>query len=213
MSFQRKEVMTLSEELDSKSAPKIKKAATKIFKQKLLGYEEHLLTALKILIEKPRSWQAQSELIKALGVTGGEQSVTYLKALLGKEFEATILYKDLGFAICLLNDISHNHLEFVWECLDSKNQLLVSGICAAILYSGFVPENDEILRIVKSIEDIDDNEGQVITPRSYIAAACYKWPSEVTHELLCKCTQSSWSTLVEIANDSLAGKQSKYILI
>lgn len=46
------------EELESKSAPKIKKAAEKIAKQRIDGYEDLLLAVLKILIEKPKSWQA-----------------------------------------------------------------------------------------------------------------------------------------------------------
>jgi hypothetical protein len=202
----------LKDDFESMSAPKIKKAASRVFKKKLAGYEEQLLSSLVYLIEKPKSWQAQSEVIKAIGVTGSEKSLPYLKALASHQFESTVLYRDLGFSICLLNDISNQHLEYAISNIDSSNDLLLSGICAAILYSGFIPCKKDIEIIISSVENRDSNEGQTITPRCYIAAACYPWPSALIDGFLHKCAESSWPDLVEIANDSLAGKKSRYVL-
>lgn len=205
--------MELKKELESKSAPKIKKAASNIYKQKLGGYEEQLLAALEFVIQKPKSWQAQSEVIKAIGVTGSEKSLPYLKELVAQEIEATLLYRDLGFSICLLEDISSKKLEYAISTLNTSNDLLLSGVCAAILFSGFIPNEKVINQIISAVEDRDCNEGQVITPRCYIAAACYSWPPELIKSFLHKCSQSSWSVLVEIANDSFAGKKSSYVLV
>lgn len=205
--------MEFKEDLESKSAPKIKKAATKISKGKIEGYEALLLSSLKILIQKPKSWQAQSEVIKAIGITGTEESLPYLKELSKLKFDSTLLYRDLGFSICLLEDISSGKLNYTVSILDSSNELLLSGACAAILYSNYTPSSEEILRIIDSVAERDRNEGQVITPRCYIAAACYSWPAELTTSFLQKCASSSWSGLVQIANDSLVGEKSKYVLI
>jgi len=209
----RIEAMEFREELESKSAPKIKKAAAKISKGKIEGYEFILLSSLKILIQKPKSWQAQSEVIKAIGITGTEKSLPYLKELSKQEFESTLLYRDLGFSICLLEDMSGDQLNYAASILDTSNDLLVSGVCAAILFSGYTPSSENIVKIIESVVDRDQNEGQLITPRCYIAAACYSWPAELTTNFLQKCASSSWSVLAEIANDSLAGKKSKYVLI
>ncbi len=205
--------MELIKEFESKSAPKIKKAASKIFKQKLAGYEEYLLSALTELIEKPKSWKVQSEIIRALGVSGGEKSLSYLKQIVSREYEASVLYRDLAFSICLLNDISKSELDYAIDCVNSSNEFLLSGVCAAILYSGYLPKESEITKIISAVENIDENEGQTITPRTYIAAACYTWPPNLTKEFLQKCIKSSWVGLVEIATDSLAGKRTKYVLI
>ncbi len=205
--------MELKEEIASKSTPKIKKAASKIFNLKFHGYEEDLLSSLKLLIKNPKSWQTQSEIIKALGVTGSEKALTYLKELVSHDFISTILYRDLGFSICLLNDIPNNHLEYTITKLNSDNDLLLSGICAAILYSEFIPSEKDIKQIIVSVENRDSNEGNVLTPRCYIAAACYSWPSPLTGNFLDKCTTSTWQGLVEIAHSSLRGKKSKYVLI
>ena len=205
--------MKLEEELESKSAPRIKKAAAKISEGKIDGYESILLSCLKLLIEKPKSWQAQSEVIKAIGITGTEKSLPYLKQLSKQKFESTLLYRDLGFSICLLEDISSGQLNYTAGVLDTSNDILLSGVCAAMLFSDYTPSSEDIVKIIGSVVDRDQNEGQIITPRCYIAAACYSWPAELTTSFLQKCANSSWSGLVEIANDSLAGKKSKYVLI
>lgn len=209
----RIEAMEFEEELESKSAPRIKKAAAKISKGRVDGHESLLLSSLKYLIEKPKSWQAQSEVIKAIGITGTEKSLPYLKELSKKEFESTVLYRDLGFSICLIEDISGGKLNYTASILDTSNDLLLSGACAAILFSGYTPSSEDIVKIIDTVAERDQNEGKVITPRCYIAAACYSWPAEITESFLQKCASSSWSGLVEIANDSLAGKKSKYVLI
>jgi hypothetical protein len=130
----------LKTELNSKSVPKIKKSATKIAKQQISGFEDDLIISLEFLMQKPKSWSAQVEVIKAIGITGTKKSVPYLMSL-------------------------------------------------------------------------SENEGNVITPRCYIAAACYTWPSELTKEFLAVCKESPWDGLVEIATDSFIGKKTKYVLV
>lgn len=205
--------MDIQEELESRSAPKIKKAAKTIAKQRIEGYDPLMLAALKSLIKKPKSWQAQSQLIRALGMTGSDDSVPYLKELAELRFEATVLYRDLGFAICRLNDLMHNKLEFIKSILTSPNESLIAGACSALLYEEIVPCENDMVEIMDAIKFIDSNEGQIITPRCYIAALAYLWPVETTHSFLALCAQSSWNGLVEIASSSLKGEKTKYILV
>lgn len=205
--------MEFKSELESKSAAKIKKAALKISKANLEGYEELLLSALDVLLLKPKSWKAQSEVIRALGITGSKNSLAYLKSLTLKEFEATILYSDLSFSICMLQDIKNENFEYLESILDTENNSLLSGACSAILFSGIVPDKHTIQSLLSSIVDRAENEGQVLSPRCYISAACYSWPQELTKNFLQVCSKSSWDGLVEISNDSMAGKKTKYVLV
>jgi hypothetical protein len=205
--------MEFKVELETKSAPKIKKAAQKISKSKIVEYEDLLLSALEFLVLKPKSWKAQSEVIRAIGITGSNKSLSYLKELVLRDFDATILYRDLGFSICMLEDIENKSFEYLESILETTNVSLLSGACSSILLSGILPSESTIKSILNSVVEHDKNEGQVITPRCYIAAACYSWPRELTEVFLQRCTKSSWSGLVEIANDSLASKKTKYILV
>ena len=100
--------MEITEELQSGSSPRIRKAAEKISKQLITGHSNDLIKSLKEQIKPPRSWQTQSAIIRALGKTDCREAIPYLKELAGLEFESTVLYKDLGFSICLLEKISSN---------------------------------------------------------------------------------------------------------
>ena len=205
--------MEFKEELKSKSPPRIKKAAQKIAKSKFGGYEQLLLDALKCLVERPNSWQAQSEVIRALGFVGSSLSLEYLRELESKSHDATVLYKDIGFAICMINDVSNDSFLYILSILDTENDLLLSGACAAILTSGMVPDEKTINMLLSSVIKRDSDEGKVITPRCYIAAACYNWPQALTKGFLLACTESKWGGLIEIAESSLAGKKTKYVLV
>ncbi len=205
--------MEFREELESKSAPRIKKAASKIAKHEIAGYEDLLLSALKLLIEKPKSWQAQSQLIRAIGITGSDQSIPYLKELATLNFDSTVLYRDLGFAICRLNDLVHGKLEYLKSTFLSQNDLLISGSCSALLYEKVIPSESDMVEIMNAIVSIDNNEGKVITPRCYIAALAHLWPVSVTRPFLENCMQSEWTGLVEMAMSSLKGEKPYYVLV
>lgn len=205
--------MEFKEELESKSVPRIKKAAEKIAKQKIAGYEALLLNALTLIIENPKSWQAQSHLIRAIGITGSDYSVPYLRELSSKEFGSTILYRDLGFAICRLSDLLHHKLDYLKSILFSHNVLLVSGSCSALLYEKIIPSENDMTEIMNAIVFVDSNESQIITPRCYIAALAYLWPASVTRPFLEKCAKSNWNGLVEIAASSLKCEKPKYVLV
>jgi len=203
----------LKTELNSKSIPKIKKSASQIAKKEILGFEKELISALEFLMQKPKSWQAQSEVIKAIGITGSSDSVPYLSDLNLQKYDASIIYRDLAFSICMLKDIKRNELNYFNSILNTSNNMSISGACSALLYSGFIPKNEDIINILNIIAVFTEDEGQVITPRCYIAAACYSWPQELTKEFLSNCKNSPWSGLVDIAKDSSLGKKTKYILV
>jgi hypothetical protein len=205
--------MDLLVELRSKSAPRIKKAAARIAKQKLAGFEDQLIEALKLMMDKPRSWATQSPLIGAIGVTGFTTAVPYLKELATMDFDATVLYRDLGFAICLLDDIPAKKLDYLFSTLKSGNMLLIAGACSSLLYAKYIPTDREIEGILEAISPYVENEGKVITPRCYIAALAYLWPTEIVKPFLEQCMRSNWDTLVEIAQSSVKGEQSKYVLV
>lgn len=200
-------------ELQSQSAPRIRKVAESIARQGVSGYEDQLLEALSSLMLKPKSWQTQSQLIRAIGITGSTKAIPYMKELALLDFVSAILYRDLGFAICLLEDIHSGKLDYLKSTLSSGNELLMAGACSALLYSKSIPCDKDIIEIIKAISNMETNEGQIITPRCYVAAVAYLWPASLTKPFLELCTRSNWSGLVEIAKSSLHGKPSTFVLV
>jgi len=205
--------MEIISELESSSSPRIRKAAEKISKQNILGNGKYLENALKEQIKNPKAWQTQSAIIRALGKTCCHEILPYLKELSMLEFSATKLYCDLGFSIFLLEKEESKKLAFLYSAIETSNPMLVSGVCSAILYTEFVPNNEDIEKIIKGISQFRENEAQIISPRTYIALVAYCWPESIVKPFLESCKDSSIALLVEIAESSLERKKSSYVLV
>ncbi len=200
-------------DLESGSSPKIRKAAEAIYKKKLDGYCTYLVKALSKEIEKPKAWKTQCQLIKAIAMSNCTDALTTLRQLIEREYESTILYKELGFAIFILDNTEALNLNFLYQSLAKGNELQISGVCAGILFKKIIPGKEDIKKIITGISQYTENEGAKITPRCYIAATAHLWPKEETIDFLESCQESSWPGLIEISNDALQGKASKIKLI
>lgn len=205
--------MEYIKELESGSSPKIAKAVQHILKNKSKGYCPYLLNALIKSMKQPRLWKTQCKVIKAIGVTGCENALPLLKELIDDDYEYTILYKELGFAIFMIENRVKINLSFFFESVEKGNVLQISGVCAAILYKKIIPKKNDIKKIINGIEPYVEGEGQKITPRCYIAAIAHLWPKDETQNFLEACKKSKFSGLVEIAEYALQGKESKIQLI
>ncbi|NLT12655.1 MAG: hypothetical protein GXY06_09645 [Clostridiaceae bacterium] len=205
--------MDYIKELESGSSPRIATAAKKIIKNKLTGYCPHLLNALTQVMKKPQYWNTQCQVIKAIGMTNCIEGLPLIKEFINQDYEHTVLYKELAFAIFMLENINGINLSFLFESIDKGNDMQISGCCAALFYKKIIPNNDDIKKIIIGISPYVENEGQIITPRCYIAAAAQLWPKEVTKDFLQECKKSKWPGLIDIAENSLLGKISKIQLV
>ncbi len=205
--------MEFSADLESSSAPKIRKAAEKIFKNKTPGYCDELINALKQFMGNPKAWQTQSILIRALGATNCQNSAGFLKTLVDLDHSNHVIYRDLGFSIALLEYTENKKFDFLFSILSSENYLLIAGACSALLFASAIPSEPQMQELMKATVGITENEGRVITPRCYIAALAYLWPKNLTETFLENCKSSTFSGLKDIASTSLQGKPSKIQLI
>ena len=199
--------------LESGSSPKIQKAAKVISKKILSGYCAPLTAALKEQIKNPKSWQTHCELIKAIGITGCSGALPMLKELIGKEYESTILYRQLAFSILLLEDLTSRNIDFLFLSFKKKNVSQIAGACAGVLYCKIIPTEEEVTKILSETATYTEDEGRTITPRGYIAAVAYLWPASSVKDFLESCKKSSSRVISQIAEDSLHGKKSKFQLI
>lgn len=206
--------MEILDNLNSGSSPKILKAATQIIKEGNSEFCDELTNALDVLLPNPKTWKTQSVVIRAIGISNCTTILPFLISLTKKEFDSTVLYKELAFSISIIEYNQDQSYDFLNSTFSTDNQLLISGSCAALLYLGVTPKHDQIVKILNGISSFTENEGAVITPRTYIAALAYKWPqSEELTNFLQSCQQSNWAGLKEISTNSLDNKQSKIKLI
>lgn len=205
--------MIYQSDLQSKSQTKVRQAADKITNGVIEGYGNLLLESLNRLIENPKAWKTQCSLIKALAITKHTDAIESLKCMARKKFDSKLVYKELGFAIFILENTESYNIDYLFELIETDNMMLISGACAAMLYSQTIPPIQDIKKILPSINKYTDKEGAILTPRCYIAALAHCWPLDEVKSFLNECKNSNWQGLVEIAHSSLQGKPTKYKLI
>jgi len=205
--------MQYIKDLESNSSTKIRKAAEIIFKNKHDGYSLHLIESLVKEIEKPKSWKTQCQLIKAIAATECTDALALLYDLIDRDYSSTILYRELGFAIFILENLKEHNLNIFYKSIEKGNEMQICGVCSGILFKKMIPSNDDIKNIISGVTPYTENEGLKITPRCYIAAVAYLWPKSEISEFLESCKNSTWSGLVEISTSSLQGIESKIKLI
>ena len=205
--------MDYIKELESNSSPRIYNAAKNILDKDLTDYCPHLISALKKEMEKRRAWKTQCQLIRTIAITNCHNAIPTLKELIQNKYDSTILYKELGFSIFILENIKEQNFDFLYESFNKSNELQISGVCSALLFKKITPPNDVIRIIISEVNKYTENEGSKITPRCYIAALAYIWPKNETSVFLELCKKSKWTGLAEIAESSIQGKESKIKLI
>ena len=118
-------------------------------------------------------------------------------------------FKELGFAIFVLENTGELDLGFLYLSIEKGNELQICGACSGVLFKKIVPSKEDIRRIISGIAQYTENEGPRITPRCYIAAVAHLWPKEEVTSFLEACRESTWNGLIEISNDALQGRESK----
>jgi hypothetical protein len=200
--------MDYIKDLESNSSTVIRRAAEMIIKLQTRGCCDQLLKALIKEFDKPKAWKTQTLLIKAISTSQCISLLPNLYQFLDRKFESSILYKEIGFAIVMLENSEERIIDFLYKSITKDNELQISGACAGILCKKLIPPTIEIEKILRGIAKFTEHEGQKITPRCYIAATAYLWPKEEVLDFLVSCQKSHWKGLVEIAQNSLEGKES-----
>ena len=202
--------MEFIEDLRSNSSPKRKKAAKAIGKSKRTGYGQDLLNALEEELPKKRAWATQVELIYAIALTDYKAALPRLKELLNEEFESTIIYIRIGFAIALLEPMSNENAHSLFKNYGKREETL-SGLAMGLLFKQIKPSEKDISKLIKLTEKITKDEGRIITPRCYLAASAHNWPkTPKIKTFLESCKQSVWPILRDIAQSSLENKNYKW---
>ena len=205
--------MDYVDELTSGRTPLVKKAAKKILKGKLKGYEPFLHQALEGEMEKPKSWESQMYLLYAIAATDCTEEVPYLKSLLLRDIPTPVTYRSLAVAIAYLENLETENLSFVYESLESNNFSQVAGACAAIYMKKIVLTDEDFEKIMTFItKDVYlENIRGTIAPFMYILAASYLYPEQNRQKIVDFSRQFDISTVKDLINDVTKGKDGRRI--
>ncbi len=190
---------------DNKSA-KRRSATRALGKIGDVTFGAKLLKALNSELQDKRTWETQCAMLRAIGDVGYRMGIPELWQISELTHNTTMLYHEIGFALCRLEPISNDNLSVVKRIISTQNPMFVGGAFMAIYFLRIVPTSQEDVQlIIKTAEQDIEKEGQIITKRCYIAAASAGWDYPEVLGFLESCKKSEWKFLHNIATESQMG--------
>ena len=175
----------------SQKLPLLKRTAKQIRRQRIEGLDQALAEALDFVMTKPRSWEAQNELILAIAATECTSLLPYLEELVQGNYSATVLYRSLALAIVYLQNKDKKELSYVYSSLGSGNQNLFAGALLGLNQREVVLNHEEVQDFYSAAkrEVYLENFRQVISPIQVLVSMAYLFEDKDRQELISYCQE------------------------
>ena len=191
------------DQLKAPQSPKRRAAAKKLRK---IGSPEAggaLLDALLREIQDSRTWETQYQLVMALGECKHREALPHLEVLVGKPFDATMIYLALGDAIVRLTTYGSADVGAVLTFVRSgQNRMLIDGAFRAMAMLRLVPSQEDSKEIIGYASKFSPEDGL----RFWVAAASPGWTGSHVAAYLDSCSASTRQDVREAAALARAGK-------
>lgn len=201
------EISAIKEDLLSNKSVKRRGAAKKIGKSKIKSLEQLLLDAYIKEREDSRTWETQTEMIKALGKLDCKAAIPYLKEIvdINKDEDTITAYAALSYIRLTRNDV--NDMAVILDFLENGNAMIFSGAVMAMAYDDVIPTEPEmkkVLEILNKRKSVYDRPFS--NPIQRIISAMHKWPNELIMPFLNQYENMPQYT--HCVENTLAGKRS-----
>ena len=197
----------------SQKLPLLKRAAKQMRRQRIEGLDQALAEALDFVMTKPRSWEAQNELILAIAATECTSLLPYLEELVQENYSATVLYRSLALAIVYLQNKDKKELSYVYSSLDSGNQNLFAGALLGLNQREVVLSHEEIQDFYRAAkrEVYLENFRQVISPIQVLVSMAYLFEDRERQELISYCQELNSAFFSSIITNLNKNKKIPYL--
>jgi hypothetical protein len=204
----------IREKLNSKKSPERKRAAIEIGKNKIAELGEELYQKYLEERKDKRTWEAQCEMVKALGVIDYKKVLEIIEEIIKQNISHDMITINAALSYVRLKRQSLQDVNPVVELLKFGNSSVIEGAVTALAYDQMKPDNESIEKIIKLSWDWRNEKGYGDN-RKYVAIACWNWDKKLTGNFLNHCIETADqydNNLKEISKNSLKGKYSKSYL-
>jgi hypothetical protein len=210
--------------LSKKSADRLS-AAKRISKERIIELADQIFAAYTKEKQDKRTWESQSEMIKALGVLDYKPALPDIEKIVRQNIPHDMITMNAATAFVQLIRKNIHDAQPVLELLNFGSTSVIAGALRALAIDKMLPPKNEIEEILKISWDINKHKDRLghefgfIDPRIYSAVACAGWDLELTKEFLNHCIETAFNIsrfdkpventhLIEICKKSLKGKYS-----
>lgn len=220
--------MTIEEiiqRLSSKKSADRLSAAKRISKENIAAVGEELFSAYIKETNDKRTWETQSEMVKALGCIGYKPALGHIEKIVRENIPHDMITMNATTAFVQLKRKNIYDAQPVLELLTFGRISVITGAFRALSNDKMLPPKNEIEEILEISWDINKHKDRIgqefglIDPRMYVAAACAGWDSTLTVGFLNHCIATAFDIssfnkpvenihLIEVCKKSLKRKYS-----
>jgi hypothetical protein len=215
----------LKEKLLSKKSADRLSAAKRISKEHIIELADELFAAYTKEKQDKRTWEPQSEMVKALGVLNYKAALPDVEKIVRQNVPHDMITMNAATAFVQLKRKDINDGQPVLELLRFGSTSVIAGALKALAVDKMLPPKHEIEEILQISWDINKHKDRIghefglIDPRVYVAVACAGWNLALTKDFLNHCIETAFNIsrfdkpvenmqLIEVCKKSLKGKYS-----
>jgi len=198
-------------------------ATKQIVKNNIVDLGNELFKAYTKEKNDKRTWELQSEMIKAFGLLNYKNALDDIQFLVRANASYDMITMNAATAFIQLKRENLCDAEPVLELLNFGSTSVIAGALKALAIDRMLPNRIEVEKILKISSDINKHQDRLghefslIDPRIYVAIACAGWDLTLTNNFLHHCISTAFninrfgtpienSFLIEVCKKSLKGQ-------
>lgn len=216
----------IKEKLVSKKSTDRLRATKKISKEKIVELTVELFAAYIKERQYPKTWEPQSEMIKALGLLDHKPALEYIEPIVRNNIPHDMITMNASAAFVRLKRKSVFDAQPVLELLNFGSLSVICGALEVLAVDKMLPPNNEIEEILRISWDINKHKDRtgheygLTDPRMYLAIACAGWDKTLCATFLNHCIDTAYdinrfdravenTSLINICKKSLRGEYTR----
>lgn len=218
----------IKEKLFSKKSSERRSAAKRIGKEKMTSLAKDLYVAYTKENLDKRTWETQSEMIRALGILDYKPALNDIEKIVRKNIPHDTITRRAATAFVQLMRKSIYDAKPVLELLSFGSISVISAALQALAVDSMLPPDNEIKKIIKISWDINKHKDRIgkeyglEDPRKNLAAACAGWDITLTKDFLNHCIETAYNinkfnkqikndNMIDVCQKALEGKYVKLV--
>ena len=201
------ELCELSEKLRSKRSPERRSAAKKIGKKHITSLGDELLEAYLKEREDKRTWETQTEMIKALGRLDHKAAIPYLKDIVDRDLDADTITAYAALSYIRLTRQSKDDMTVTLTLFEKGSAMVFDGAVMALAYDDVLPTEEQMKRLMSIFRKRRKvYERPYSNPIHQMIGMMYRWSDEIKREFTDR--YKAMPQYGYVISKTLAGKRS-----
>jgi len=200
------EIEEITADLLHAKSEKRRAAAKKIGKLLIHDAVDTLFEAYVNEKKDERTWETQVEMIKSLGRLRCKKLLPHVKKIIEQNLEFDRITNVSATAFVRLESNDNSYIPTVIELFKIGKHSVLSGAIAAVLFDGIIPEQNEMIKLIETVNNsYHPDERGIEDTRKKMACIMSVWPKNIVKPYL-ESYKNIPQVPIHVVEEALKGK-------